>query len=246
MGAVRAVLLDVGGVLLLPDPEVVGAALAAADVPHDARRVHEAHYLAAAALMPEVVSSPYTEQVPHYAAAFVSGLGVPERDRVAAAQALEPVWRQPAPTLWRTVVPGSARGLSDLAATGATLAVVSNADGSVEDQLRAHELCQTGPGPGVEVAAVLDSAVVGVAKPDPRIFELALETLAIEPGDALYVGDTAAIDVAGACAAGIAAIHFDPFGVCPDGNHAHATSLSQVAASVADGGERHQPGRRMA
>jgi HAD superfamily hydrolase (TIGR01509 family) len=46
------------------------------------------------------------------------------------------------------------------------------------------------------------SSEVGVKKPDPAIFALALQQTGISPADAVYVGDTEA-DVAGALAAGI-------------------------------------------
>ena len=46
------------------------------------------------------------------------------------------------------------------------------------------------------------SGEVGVKKPDPAIFALALQQTGISPADAVYVGDTEA-DVAGAIAAGI-------------------------------------------
>ncbi len=46
------------------------------------------------------------------------------------------------------------------------------------------------------------SSEVGVKKPDPAIFALALQHTGISPPDAVYVGDTEA-DVAGAIAAGI-------------------------------------------
>jgi FMN phosphatase YigB (HAD superfamily) len=38
--------------------------------------------------------------------------------------------------------------------------------------------------------AVVDSALVGVAKPDPAIFRIALEQLAVKPGEACVVGDS--------------------------------------------------------
>ena len=92
------------------------------------------------------------------------------------------------------------------------LAIVSNADGSVEAQLAADGICQMGPGPGVEMDAILDSSVVKVAKPDPRIFEIALERLGgIDPSRAIHVGDTPAADCAGAQAAGITPILIDPY-----------------------------------
>jgi putative hydrolase of the HAD superfamily len=49
---------------------------------------------------------------------------------------------------------------------------------------------------------VVVSGDVGVEKPDPRIFELALGQVGLEPREAVYVGDTAE-DVQGALAAGM-------------------------------------------
>lgn len=50
---------------------------------------------------------------------------------------------------------------------------------------------------------VLASASVGVAKPDPAIFRMALERAGIGAGEALMVGDSLRADVEGAAAAGL-------------------------------------------
>jgi putative hydrolase of the HAD superfamily len=47
------------------------------------------------------------------------------------------------------------------------------------------------------------SGEVGWAKPDPRIFHLASRTLGLEAVDCLYIGDSEAVDGAGARAAGM-------------------------------------------
>ncbi|GAB4191143.1 MAG: hypothetical protein OHK0022_04660 [Roseiflexaceae bacterium] len=47
------------------------------------------------------------------------------------------------------------------------------------------------------------SEEAGVAKPDPRIFAIALEQLGVRPADALFVGDSPEHDIRGATAAGI-------------------------------------------
>jgi FMN phosphatase YigB (HAD superfamily) len=52
---------------------------------------------------------------------------------------------------------------------------------------------------------------VGVAKPDPAIFRLALEAMGVDPQHALHIGDTPAADVEGARAAGMHAVLVDPF-----------------------------------
>lgn len=56
------------------------------------------------------------------------------------------------------------------------------------------------------------SGEAGVSKPDPRIFRIALDRLGCEPAEAVMIGDSWTADVAGARAAGIRAIWFNPAG----------------------------------
>ena len=49
----------------------------------------------------------------------------------------------------------------------------------------------------------------GAAKPDPRLFEAALELADCDPADAVHVGDSPDKDVAGAEAAGVRALLID-------------------------------------
>lgn len=57
---------------------------------------------------------------------------------------------------------------------------------------------------------VFASEILGVEKPDPRIFEIVLCELELEPNETLYVGDVFYVDVRGANQAGIGGIHLDP------------------------------------
>jgi putative hydrolase of the HAD superfamily len=84
-------------------------------------------------------------------------------------------------------------------ARGTRLVVVSNWDVSLHDVLDA-----TGLTPLLD--AVVTSAELGAAKPDPAIFRRGLELAGVAAGEALHVGDDAALDVAGARAAGVAAL----------------------------------------
>ncbi len=59
---------------------------------------------------------------------------------------------------------------------------------------------------------ILVSDEVGWRKPNPVIFELALERLGVEPGEALFVGDRIDIDVAGAKSVGMGAAWINPDG----------------------------------
>ena len=59
------------------------------------------------------------------------------------------------------------------------------------------------------VDALVDASVTGIMKPDPAAYELALDALGLPPDRVLFVDDQPK-NVAGAEAAGIPAIHFDP------------------------------------
>ena len=99
---------------------------------------------------------------------------------------------------------------------------------------------------GVRVGVIVDSAVAGVAKPDPAIFGIALEALGVPASKTvLHVGDSVRYDVAGALAAGLQPVHLDPFGVCPapDG-HPHVATLQELARILASEGPAGLPGHQ--
>ncbi len=90
--------------------------------------------------------------------------------------------------------------LEHAAASGVPLAVVTNGPSDLQrDKFNAL-------GVGKLVDAVVISGEHGAAKPDPAIFQLALDELRVDPEDAWCVGDSLATDVAGANRAGITAI----------------------------------------
>jgi len=82
---------------------------------------------------------------------------------------------------------------------GARLVVVSNWDVSLHDVLARVGLAGLLDG-------VLTSAEAGARKPDPAIFEQALELAGVRPGEAVHIGDTVEEDVVGARSAGIEAV----------------------------------------
>ena len=227
---VDAVVLDVGGVLLLPHPEPVAAALAIVDVAVDVSAGVRAHYAGVRAL--DEGPSP-AEANRRYLEAYVRALGVADDTVDLAADVLHTLWAGPSPDLWRLPVPGSLEGLRRLGETGRQLAIVSNSDGTVEGLLTAQQICQVGVGHGVPVCAIVDSAIVGAAKPDPRIFHALVERAGIVPERAAYVGDTVRYDVLGARAAGLHPVHFDPYADCasPD-DHPHVRSLDDIADAL--------------
>lgn len=107
--------------------------------------------------------------------------------------------------LWARPMEGARDAVDRLERMGLRRAVVSNSDGRAEQHLRDCDLLR-----GIEF--VIDSEIVGIEKPDPGIFAIALERLGIAPERALFVGDIRCVDEAGARAAGVQFVILDPFG----------------------------------
>ncbi|HYR11967.1 MAG TPA: HAD family hydrolase, partial [Longimicrobium sp.] len=105
--------------------------------------------------------------------------------------------------LWGNVRDRTVETLEELRRRGYRLGVISNADGRAEQALDAVGLRG-------HFELIVDSGLVGIDKPDPRIFHHALELMGVAPEEAVYVGDIYEIDVQGARAAGMRAILIDP------------------------------------
>jgi putative hydrolase of the HAD superfamily len=65
-------------------------------------------------------------------------------------------------------------------------------------------------------------------KPDPRIFQLALDALGMHADEVLYVGDMPGIDVVGARAAGIRPVIMDPFQLHLGAEYERVSTLADV------------------
>jgi putative hydrolase of the HAD superfamily len=232
-------LLDAGGVLVFPEADRVLPPLRAAGVDPDLAALERAHYRAMAIQDAAAVPPARDTWWRDYLLSYVAACGVADnRCEPLAAEMSQQIRGHS----WAHVGFGVIDGLRAVAALGLPLGVVSNSDGSVEGDLRRLGVCYVpdtdgGPRPatGVEMGVILDSAVVGVAKPDPEIFRLALDALSLPaggPGDGTvwHVGDSLRYDVAGAVAAGLQPVHMDPYGFCPapDG-HPHVSSLAGLA-----------------
>ena len=63
---------------------------------------------------------------------------------------------------------------------------------------------------------VLASGEIGIQKPDPGIFAIALERMGADPGASLYVGDNYWADVVGAQRAGLTPVLLDPYHLFPE------------------------------
>lgn len=225
---IEAVLLDVGGVLLLPEHDHSLAALARAGLDADGRDLNRLHYVGVSA-MDAAAAETEQEALADYFAACAQDLCPDVALIEDVRREIEAAWLS---LEWTNVLDESVEALRELSRTGVKVAIVSNSNGTVERKLREAGICQVGPGRGVDVAIVVDSHVVGITKPDPAIFGIALKALDATPGATVHVGDSKRSDVAGAKAAGIRPLHFDPYELCSDDDHEHVRSLRDVVRSI--------------
>jgi putative hydrolase of the HAD superfamily len=221
----RAVFLDAGGVLQLPTSAPIRDLLATVGIPADEDALRAAHYRGMRAV--DAGGDP-TRVYRRYRQGYLESFGVAEAMLEQLATGLAEVFDRVG--AWRRPVPGSVEALRALSSKPIALVIVSNAEGTLARRLAEEAICQVGDGPHARVAGILDSAVVGVEKPFPEIFELALDIARAARDEAVHIGDSVHFDVNGARNAGIEGIHFDPDGLCFSDDHSHVASLSEVAA----------------
>jgi FMN phosphatase YigB (HAD superfamily) len=223
---IEAFLFDAGGVLVLPDPTVLGPLL----LPYGGDPGLPAHHRAHYAGMAVKGKAGATEgDWVEYDLAYVRSIGVPAHDEAEAAWMLG---RTRSARLWRYPIASSVMALRELNDRRVPIGVVSNASGQIEATLLRSAVCQVGDGPGVPVSCVIDSRVVGVEKPDPRIFGFALDALGLPPEKVAYVGDSFHMDVGGATAAGLQPFHVDPYDDFAGAAHTRIRSLDELLALV--------------
>src|ERR1051326_5765156 len=135
----EAVILDVGGVLVVPHHESVGPALEPWNVRLDAERAERAHYHGVRALDSEDDEEDARRA---YLVGYAEALGIAYADRDAAIKRIIDAWSRPTVDVWRQRVRGSMDGLRRLESLSVKLGIISNADGTIEEQLKRSEICQ--------------------------------------------------------------------------------------------------------
>jgi putative hydrolase of the HAD superfamily len=232
-----AVFLDAGNTLITFDHALVCRMLAEegiAATPAELGRAEAAARPAVSRFLVDGISSESGDTFTFYVAQMLARLGRDGPDATALAQRLVTRLRREVPTqrLWSQILPGVPEALRALRDDGLRLVVVSNSNGTVEEGLTALGLRALLDG-------VVDSAVVGVEKPDPGIFRHALELTGTPPERVVHVGDLHAVDVLGARAAGLHAVLLDPHGDWADVDCARTADLpSLVQALLGDRGGR--------
>jgi putative hydrolase of the HAD superfamily len=223
-----AVLFDAGGVLVVPDPTVLAPLLSFYGATSDLDLYIRAHYRAMA------VKSEHQSQEndwSKYNDAYVEVVGVHEHHREEASYVLN---RTRSAHLWRYRLPGARETLQALHDVGVPIGIVSNATGQIEQILGQAGVCQVGLGNHAPVRCIVDSHIVGVAKPDPRIFDYALPHFeGIDKQRIAYVGDSLVMDVGGSRAAGLRPILLDPYHDSAHHDVERISSLDQLLTLIA-------------
>jgi HAD superfamily hydrolase (TIGR01662 family) len=133
---------------------------------------------------------------------IIEGMGG-SGDTYAAAAEMEGAWAQAQHfELYDDALPV----LDEVRGRGLKVGLLSNTARDLDEFVAHH---------GLTVDAVLTSRAHGKTKPHAGIFRRMLELLAVEPGEALMVGDTLEDDVEGALAVGMAAVLVDREGRYP-------------------------------
>ncbi len=218
-----AVIFDAGGVLVLPDPTVLAPLLAYFGGASDTEVHRRAHYAGMKAKSDVAADESSWEA---YDRTYVASIGVPDNEHLEAAEVLG---RTRYHHTWRWIIPESRTALDRLAVAEIPMGVVSNASGQIESML-ARGVAQVGPGDHVDMRVIVDSQVVGVAKPDPAIFDHALPAFAeFDRARIAYVGDSVTMDIAASAAAGLHPILLDPFDDHAGAEFERITSLHDLA-----------------
>jgi len=219
---VRVVLLDAGGVLLDLDYGFLARLLRARRIDASIEDLARAESLARTAIDRRVREGGRTSEAwRDYFRILLMQAGTPAADIEGIIDVL---WEAHQRTgLWTAAIDGAVATVRALREAGYRLGVVSNAEGRVARDL-------DGAGYAALFETVVDSHLVGVEKPDPAIFRIALERMGVEPESTLFLGDVPAVDVAGARAAGLTAVLLDRHDLYGDVDAPRLRSITELPA----------------
>jgi len=224
----RAIFFDAGNTLVYHRLDERARDLTAAGFP---ARVEDFHTAERAAkqrldlwLWPQIRKGEVPRAIDHYywaeyLSCLMGILSVPEAEHSRLASLLYEGFRDV--RNWCVVMPETPTYLASLKDRGYFLGVISNSGGQVEKQLRDLGLRDY-------FQAIFDSAIVGVEKPHPEIFQLALASAKVSGNEALFVGDTNATDVGGAQLAGWHAVLIDRVKAYPHAEGHRITTLPEL------------------
>jgi HAD superfamily hydrolase (TIGR01509 family) len=228
-GRFRAVLFDAGNTLVRMNYRAIAGHLEGRGHAVLVDAIEEAELRARVRLDADLARGVSTEgrtAQDLYLAYLLEGLGITDAGEVEAAADFRRSYNAPA-GLFNVADPEALAAIRKVKAAGLVAGVVSNSNGSARALL-------DGAGLGDALDFIIDSAVVGVEKPDPKIFHLGLERAGVAAHEAVYIGDLYSVDVLGSRAAGLGAILLDPRGFWGPRDCDTARNLAEATALVLD------------
>ena len=206
--SIRALFFDAGNTLLQINYAAIVEQLRGRGIRRSPEAAAQAEYRARVRLDPHLSRRASTESrsvAGYYFRYLLEELGITDQETIRSLTEWRRHYNLPV-GLWHLPDPEAGAALRLAREAGCAAGVISNSNGSARSILEETGLA-------VHLDFILDSAVVGVEKPDPRIFRMALAEARVEPEEAVYIGDLYSVDVLGARAAGLGAILLDPGGV---------------------------------
>jgi putative hydrolase of the HAD superfamily len=225
---VRAIFFDAGNTLIFPRIDDLAQDLTAQGFPAKSDDFYAAERYAKARLdewlWPQIRSGQLPRSIDRYywseyLGALMERISPPEGQRERLVRRIAEAFRDI--QLWSRVFPETPPFLDTLRAQGYFLGVISNSVGTIEQQLDRLDLAR-------RLDAIFDSAIVGVEKPHPEIFRMALARSGVKASEALFIGDTYSTDVGGAQLAGWRGVLIDRVGAYPDAQCPHITALPEL------------------
>jgi putative hydrolase of the HAD superfamily len=197
-------LLDAGGTVVFPDQDIILNIAHRFGIKLSQKNVYRGYYQVIYQLDLEAKTfGKFPEPWPDgYAGALFKVLGIHSRQSQQAAAAIHQ--RHIQHNLWTFTFPWVREALDALADCVSGMSILSNSDGRTKQVF--SEL-----GMDHYFDLIFDSEDLGLEKPDPKIFNQAIDRLGLNPEQVIYIGDIYALDVVGANQAGLSAVHIDPF-----------------------------------
>ncbi len=207
---VKTVFFDLGGTLVVMRRDIVIRKILKEegyDVP--IKKIHEAYYLTEASWLKKYGMKIMNEEQAAKAYSELNmsilsklGLGIKEEELNRLKKIVSERYVEVESSIPPRLYPDSIPALKALRKEGYRIGIISNAPPSTAESVRKLGLDKFAD-------PILISGIVGLTKPNPELFRLALKLSSSNPEEAVHVGDVYEADVVGARSAGMKAVLID-------------------------------------
>jgi putative hydrolase of the HAD superfamily len=221
---IEAVLIDAGGVLVDPNWGIVSEMLGRQGIVASAMTMRDVEPYAKREIdEPGIMAIARSGQAPpeRYIARILRHAGIAAGPAALAAAVEEIDAYHAQHGLWEVIPDGAPEALDALRAAGLKLALSSNTE-----PLYRSKLAELGLAQRFRFLTISDE--LGVSKPNPRFFEIALAGVGVTAERAVHVGDYYEFDVVGARAAGVAPVMIDVASLSADRDVTRIPSLAAL------------------